>query len=222
MMEGLSKLIEKGWICHDINDGSAMKRGEEFVITDLGGCTHRKKEGGIEIFTQRFGTKSTFSSWEISQKDGGLREDRAAFQLLAPTSVPAIQLSHLSWFSLKNYAFICNPNLLMGTRKIKDGTLSTGDLEYFQRSNINRLCVAAQELYEPWSESKDVEKELKFIKKRRRTFYETMVSEQVQAELNDTYQWKYFEILRPYISYPKATDEKKNCEEKIREPTKQT
>ena len=194
-------LVQKGWIYHDINDDGLMKRGRVTVITDFGGCTKRKmnKDGKVTFLPKRMGTPFTFSSWEMSRLDGGFEKDETAFTRLRPTSVPAVQLSHLSWFSLMRYADICDPII---SAMIGEAVFSRHPV-----SNGNHLCVAAKRLFlERYHHAGcgDEEREYKEIKERRQEFYQKMVSPRVQEDLAGTLEWEYFQSLRPYISYPGA------------------
>ena len=209
-------LVQQGWIYHDINDDGLMKKGEDIVITDFGGCTKRKmaEDGEVTFLPERMGTAFTFSSWEMSQVDGEFEEDKRAFTRLGPTSVPAVQLSHLSWFSLMRYADICHPNF---SAKIGD----TGFTDHPGPDDGNHLCVAAKRLFlERYQGYTRKEREFKEIKERRQEFYKKMVSDKVKEDLADTLEWEYFQSLRPYISYQGADDQ--YWEKQIKESTEQT
>ena len=193
-IKGLDGLVRQGWINYDLNDGSVMKRGEDYVMTDFGGCTQRvEKDGSITFLDRHMGVACLNSSWQISQLKGGFEEDKRAFEALAPTNVFAMQLSHLSWFSLEQYMLNC------------------------RKGEPNHLCAAAVDLFKVDSSTLKGEAKYHKIKRNRRTFYDLMVSDAVQSDLKGTEELKYFEILRPYISYPDAKDRKQYWEEKIAE-----
>ena len=190
-----------------------MKRGENFVIIDFGGCTKRKmtEDGTVEFFPKRRGTLLTQSSWEISSQKG-LKEDRAAFTRLAPTSVPAIQLSHISWFLLMKYAESCS---------LTEVITVSGDTFGWSTKN-NHLCSGAKRIFRERRGGGDDEERIIKIQKDREWFYNALVTPEIQAYLADTLELKMFEILRPYISNPNVEEETEYWRNKIIQPTRQT